>query len=133
LDSRSFDTCLVLGAITVADIVISDESKVAFTAAKKAAEFVRVSTTYFSLSITTSLTTSTLAAIRILLMQRASRKAGLQQNTAYSRVAEVVIESAILYSVPLLLYVVLEAVRNNAFYYAQNIHGQTTVRDISFH
>ncbi|KAJ7911954.1 hypothetical protein B0H13DRAFT_2660298 [Mycena leptocephala] len=103
-------------------------------AEQTAAKFVSLNTVYFSLSIATSLTTTLLIALRILLVQR-SLQAVLNARGAVDRdgqlthkdlnpVIEILIESAILYSVTLLTFVVFDIEKSANLTYAQNVHAQ---------
>ncbi|KAJ6579075.1 hypothetical protein DFH09DRAFT_979748 [Mycena vulgaris] len=117
-------TGVVLGGIIISDQVIALRSLEPFVVVKKSHEFVRFSTIYFSLSVATSLTTTFLIALRILLVQHSSKKAGTGTYHDFNPVLEILIESALLYSVTLLTFVVLDVEKNINLYYAQNIHAQ---------
>ncbi|KAF9485686.1 hypothetical protein BDN70DRAFT_538302 [Pholiota conissans] len=86
-------------------------------------KFMSFSNVFFSLSIGTSLTTTLLITLRIALVQRRLRKAGLK-ITSYSALIEILVESAAMYSVTLLLFVILQSTKNEALFYPQNIHAQ---------
>lgn len=115
----------VFAGLIISDQVIALSTKEAFTMAKKSAEFVTFSTVYFSLSIATSLTTTLLITLRILIVQRASKNN--MQKDSFNPIIEILIESAALYSVTLLIFVVLVITKNSNVYYAQNIHAQMAV------
>ncbi|GJE88565.1 hypothetical protein PsYK624_046480 [Phanerochaete sordida] len=100
------------------------ESNITYVAVQKAREFTTLSTVYFALSISTSLTTTLLIALRVLLVQHAARKAGMGRYSPYNSVIEILVESAVLYSATLLTFVALNTRKDINFYYAQNIHAQ---------
>ncbi|KAJ6590678.1 hypothetical protein DFH09DRAFT_1245111 [Mycena vulgaris] len=93
----------ILAGFIISDQVIALKSLEAFNIAKKSEEFIKFSTVYFSLSVATSLTMTLLITLRILL---------------------IFIESAVLYSTTLLMFVVLDLRKDVNIYYAQNIHAQ---------
>ncbi|KAJ7649363.1 hypothetical protein DFH06DRAFT_1475776, partial [Mycena polygramma] len=115
----------VLAGIIVANQVTAAQRSEAFAAAKKSTEFIQLSTIYFSLSVATSLSTTFLITLRIVLLQRMSKRLG---NGAHSRslnsIIEILIESALLYSVVLLAFVILDVKKDVNLGYAQNIHAQ---------
>ncbi|KAF7323962.1 hypothetical protein MKEN_00617700 [Mycena kentingensis (nom. inval.)] len=120
---------VVLGGIIISDQVIARRTSEPFTAARKAAEFVNLSGIYFSLSVATSLFTTLLITFRIVLVQRASKHAGLSKSTRgsnndFNTVIEILVESAVLYSATLLTFVVLLLKKDVSAYYAQNVHAQ---------
>ncbi|KAJ7649364.1 hypothetical protein DFH06DRAFT_1475777 [Mycena polygramma] len=118
---------VVLAGFIVADQVNAARSSEAFAAAKTSTRFVQFSTIYFSLSVATSLTTASLIALRLLLVQRMSKRRGSgAHNQSINSIIEIPIESALLYSVTLLTMVVLDVKKNVNFGYAQNIHAQMT-------
>lgn len=117
---------LVLAGFIISDQVGALRSSEAFTVAKKSAEFVRLSTIYFSLSVATSLTTTLLISLRILLLRRMPRKT--ETGHTFNPLLEIPIESALLYSVTLLTFLALDVRKDANLYYAQNIHAQMTVR-----
>ncbi|KAJ7852670.1 hypothetical protein B0H14DRAFT_2759781 [Mycena olivaceomarginata] len=114
----------VLAGFIISDQVGALRSSEAFTVAKKSAEFVRLSTIYFSLSVATSLTTTLLISLRILLLRRTLRKT--ETGHTFNPLLEIPIESALLYSVTLLTFVALDVRKDANLYYAQNIHAQMT-------
>ncbi|KAJ7173011.1 hypothetical protein C8R43DRAFT_679035 [Mycena crocata] len=114
----------VLAGIIVSDQVVALRSLEAFTVAKKSAEFVKFSTIYFSLSVATSLTTTFLITVRILLVQRMSKQTGTGSHRSFNPIMEILIESAVLYSVTLLTFVVLDVKKDTSVFYAQNVHAQ---------
>ncbi|KAJ6620459.1 hypothetical protein B0H10DRAFT_2021686 [Mycena sp. CBHHK59/15] len=114
----------ILAGFIISDQVIALRSLEAFTIAKKSEEFVKLSTVYFSLSVATSLTTTFLISLRILLVQRMSRITGTGSHRNYNPIMEIPVESAVLYSVTLLTFVVLDVKKDVNVYYAQNIHAQ---------
>ncbi|KAJ7479717.1 hypothetical protein FB451DRAFT_1031540, partial [Mycena latifolia] len=114
----------ILAGFMISDQVVAEQSSEAFTIAKKSADFVRHSTIYFSLSVATSLTTTFLITLRILLVQRMSKKAGTGSHRTFNPIMEILIESAALYSATLLIFVVLDVKKDTNLYYAQNIHAQ---------
>lgn len=128
LDINSSHSSPVLAGLIVSDQVIATSSKIAFTVTQKTEEFVTLSTVYFALSIATSLTTTLLISLRIGLVQRAAKKAGIAKRNTYNAVIEILVESAVLYSATLLIFVVLNTRKNINFYYPQNIHAQVAVR-----
>jgi len=114
----------ILAGFIISDQVVALRSLEAFTIAKKSEEFVKFSTVYFSLSVATSLTTTLLITLRILLVQRVSKQNGVNNGRTFNPIVEILIESAVLYSVTLLTFVVLDIEKNVNVYYAQNIHAQ---------
>jgi hypothetical protein len=102
-------------------------------AAQKAAKFVKFSTVFFSLSIATSLMTALLIAARIISVQRVTGKAGIGTRNSYNSIIEIVVESAAIYSVTLIAFIIV-LVRphtTTAQYFSQNIHAQIAVRHIA--
>ena len=69
------------------------------------------------MSIGTSLTTAALITARVLYVQRALRRSG-------KAIIEIVVESAVLYSITLLIFLVWDVTKNPNVFYAQNIHAQ---------
>lgn len=118
---------LVLGGLIINDQVVALRSLEPYTVAKSSEEFVKFSTVYFSLSVATSLTTTLLISTRILLVQRMFRINGTGSHRTFNPVIEILVESAVLYSVTLLTFVVLDIKKDVNVYYAQNIHGQMAV------
>ncbi|KAI0312427.1 hypothetical protein OF83DRAFT_659555 [Amylostereum chailletii] len=116
-------TGAVLAGLIINDQVVALDSDVPYTVVQKTKQFVTLSSAYFALSISTSLTTTLLITLRVLLVQRASRKFGVKRNP-YSAVIEILVESAVLYSATLLIFVVLNSRKDTNFYFAQNIHAQ---------
>ncbi|KAJ7895717.1 hypothetical protein B0H13DRAFT_2034904 [Mycena leptocephala] len=114
----------VLAGLIINDQVTALRSSEAFVVAKKSQEFVNLSTVYFSLSVATSLTTTFLISLRIILVQRMSKKHGSATYQAFNPIMEILIESAVLYSVTMLTFVVLDVKKDVNVYYAQNIHAQ---------
>ncbi|KAJ7695400.1 hypothetical protein B0H17DRAFT_1008470 [Mycena rosella] len=114
----------ILAGFIISDQVVALRSLEAFTVAKKSEEFVKFSTVYFSLSVATSLTTTLLITLRIIFVQRMSKKNGTGTYHTFNPIMEILIESAVLYSVTLLTFVVLDIRKNTNVYYAQNIHAQ---------
>ncbi|KAJ7791793.1 hypothetical protein B0H14DRAFT_2395297 [Mycena olivaceomarginata] len=114
----------VLAGFIVSDQVTALKSLEPFTVAKKSEQFVQLSTIYFSLSVATSLTTTFLITLRILLVQRMSKKTGTGSHRSFNPIMEILVESAVLYSVSLLTFVVLDVKKDINVYYAQNIHAQ---------
>jgi len=110
----------VLAGMIISDQVTALSTKEAFTVAKKSAEFVTLSTAYFSMSIATSLSTALLITARVLYVQRALRRSG-------KAIIEIVVESAVLYSITLLIFLVWDVTKNPNVFYAQNIHAQMAV------
>ncbi|KAJ7027970.1 hypothetical protein C8F04DRAFT_964554, partial [Mycena alexandri] len=91
---------------------------------KKSQEFIKLSTVYFSLSVATSSTTTFLISLRIVLVQKMSKRTETGSAHSFNPIMEILIESAVLYSVTLLTFVVLDIKKNTNVYYAQNIHAQ---------
>ncbi|GJE89920.1 hypothetical protein PsYK624_060320 [Phanerochaete sordida] len=121
--------CATIAGAVLAGFVISVqadalESNITYVAVQKEREFTTLITAYFTLSISTSLTTTLLISLRVLLVQRAARSVGMEKYSAYTHVVEILVESAALYSATLLVFVVLNTRMNINFYYAQNIHAQ---------
>jgi hypothetical protein len=117
----------VLGTIACVEQVITIEGKDGFIPQRFAQQAIDITTAYFALSIATSLTTSTLITLRIVLLQRFSHNAGIQSSTRYQRIIEVVAESAILYSITLLSYLISTARRGVVQTYFQSVHSQVVV------
>ncbi|KAJ7487816.1 hypothetical protein FB451DRAFT_990558, partial [Mycena latifolia] len=108
----------------VSDQVVALRSLEAFTITKKSEECIKFSTVYFSLSVATSLTTTLLITMRILLVQRMSKETGAGSHRTFNPIMEILIESAVLYCVTLLTFVVLDVKKDVNVYYAHNIHAQ---------
>lgn len=98
----------------------------AFTSIKRRNDFLAFSTAYFVLSIATSLFTTTFLALRIVMVQRAAVKATGHRKNPFSAAVEIPVESAALYSLTLLIFVILNVTKNVNAFYAQNIHAQMT-------
>lgn len=92
--------------------------------------FVKFTTPYLALSCATSLLTTSLIAAKIFMIQREFKGIGTQSNhrQSHAKVVEMIVESAVLYSVNLLVFVVLTAMKNISLSYPQNIHPQIAVR-----
>lgn len=99
-------------------------------AQEKTGQFVTLSTVFFSMSIATSLTTALLIALRIISVERMTRKAGVGTGKTYNFIIEVVVESAAIYSATLLTYIIVITGHHTAtaLYYAENIYAQFAVR-----
>lgn len=120
--------CSVLAALALhtEDVLLLDSNLPVDVIQTDSRNFVNFSRAFFSLSIATSLMTTLLITLRIALVQREMRKAGLK-ITSYSALIEILVESAAMYSVTLLLFVILQSIKNEALYYPQNIHAQIAV------
>jgi len=120
-----------LAAVLISDQVIAARSKEAFTAAKKSLEFVKLSTIYFSLSMATSLSTTFLIALRITSTQQRRMRTGHEDANLMmaqkwrNLLTETIIESAAIYSLTLMSFVILLVKKSGNVYYAQNIFAQT--------
>lgn len=125
----------MLAGIIISDQVIALRSTEPFTVAKKSQEFISLSTVYFSLSLATSLTTTLLIAWKLFSgnEKSTSRTAQFDQQKYRNPWIEIPIESAVLYSTTLLIFLVLDVRKNKNIYYAQNIHAQVTVRNLPTH
>jgi hypothetical protein len=121
---------LVMGGLTVSDQIILSRHPGSFFAAQKTADVVKFSTAFFTSSIATGLMTAILISGRILSVQRSALKAGVGGSNRYSSIIEIVVESAIVYSVTLLAFVIIltgpEAPTPQL--YVENIHSQIAVR-----
>ncbi|KAJ7274949.1 hypothetical protein C8J57DRAFT_1062642, partial [Mycena rebaudengoi] len=117
-------TGAVLAGFIISDQVANLRTLEPFTVAKKTQEFVNISTVYFSLSVATSLTTMLLINLRIFLVQRHMKKTGIISRGNFNPVIEILIESAVLYSATLLVFVVFDVQKIVNLSYAQNIHAQ---------
>ncbi|KAJ7053312.1 hypothetical protein C8F01DRAFT_1260644 [Mycena amicta] len=118
-------TGAVLAGIIVNDQVVARRSSEPFIVAKKSAEFISLSSVYFSLSMATSLTTTLFIALRVILVQRSASSIGARITTRrFNPIMEILVESAVLYSLTLLTFVALNAQKSVNVYYAQNIHAQ---------
>ncbi|KDR71299.1 hypothetical protein GALMADRAFT_143993 [Galerina marginata CBS 339.88] len=118
-------TGIVLAGLAIHSKVVLQEANVAVNVIQQHSRtFVSMSNAFFSLSIATSLTATVLISLRIFLSQRAFRKAGLKFS--YNSVIEIVVESAALYSITLLLFVIFESQHNALLYYPQEIHAQVS-------
>lgn len=84
---------------------------------------------YYGLSLATSLYASFLIAIRVILAQRDSDRAGVKDQSirTYSRIIELVVESFLIHSVNLLAYVILTARKDHSLSYPQNLIPQVAV------
>jgi len=69
--------------------------------------FANLATPYFGISLATSLITTSLIALRIFMIQREMRGVGMRAQGSYSKILEILIESAALYSINLLVFVIL--------------------------
>ncbi|EEB91512.1 hypothetical protein MPER_10114, partial [Moniliophthora perniciosa FA553] len=120
-------TCgIAMAARFIVAQVTLETSGDAFTSIKRMQDFVAFSTAYFVLSIATSLFTTFLLALRIILVQRAAVKATGHRKNPFSAAIEIPVESAALYSLSLLIFVILNVTKNVNAFYAQNIHAQMT-------
>ncbi|KAL0577689.1 hypothetical protein V5O48_004293 [Marasmius crinis-equi] len=117
---------VALAARFVVALLTLESSGDAFTAIKRQHDFVAFSTAYFVLSIATSVITTFFLAMRIILVQRAAFKATGRRDNPFSAAIEIPVESAVLYSISLLIFVVLNVTKNPNAFYAQNIHAQVT-------
>lgn len=92
--------------------------------------FANFTTPYEALSLTTSLLTTLLIIFRVYLVQRTSRKLGIDtkgQFGQYSRIIEILVESAALYSVNLIAFLVLTVRKDIRLSYPELIHPQIAV------
>ncbi|ESK85842.1 hypothetical protein Moror_2366 [Moniliophthora roreri MCA 2997] len=120
-------TCgIAMAARFIVAQVTLETSGDAFTSIKRMQDFVSFSTAYFVLSIATSLSTTFLLALRIVMVQRAAVKATGHRKNPFSAAIEIPVESAALYSLTLLIFVILNVTKNVNAFYAQNIHAQMT-------
>jgi len=116
-----------LAGVTIFDQVVADRSHEATIATKKKADFIRISTVYFALSIATSLLTTMMITFRILSVHYAcadEMKQRRRLGRTYRLVIETLVESAAIYSVTLIIFIVLLTHKNVNVYYAQSIHAQ---------
>lgn len=92
--------------------------------------FIKLSTPYFILSLATSLYSTAFISLRIMLFQREMNSLGInsQYKRRYSRVVEIVIESATLNSVNLIAFVVFTVRKSGNLDWPQDIQPQIAVR-----
>lgn len=117
----------MIAGVIIADQVLASTIKVPFTVAKKSSEFVTLSIVYFWMSIATSLMTTSLIIFRILQVQRMSPESGSHRR--FRPAIEIIVESAILYSVTLIIFTALDVIKTSNVFFAQNIHAQMAVRN----
>jgi len=88
--------------------------------------FVTFSTPYFALSLVTSLYSTIFIAVRVLLVQYQMRKLGVgsQFQGSYSRMLEIIFESAVIYSVNMIVFVALTQEKTVKLDWPQEIHPQ---------
>jgi hypothetical protein len=103
------------------------------TAAEAEHQFIIYSTAFFSLSIATSLMTCLLTAGRIINVQRATTSVRLDSESPYRSTIEIVVESAAIYSVTLLVFIIILTRDDNptSQYFAQSVHAQFAVSELS--
>lgn len=92
--------------------------------------FAEFTTPYEALSLTTSLLTTGLIAYRIFMVQRSCRRLGIDTKGrfgSYSRILEILVESAAIYSVNLIAFVILTARKDIRLSYPELIHPQISV------
>jgi len=77
------------------------------------------------MSIVTSLTTTSLIIFRIIQVQRISPESGGHRK--FRPVIEIIVESAILYSVTLIVFTALDVTKSSNVFFAQNVHAQMAV------
>jgi hypothetical protein len=99
-------------------------------ASQKAAQFVTFSTVFFSLSIATSFMTALLIAARIIAVQRTTGKAGIGDRNTYNSAVEIVVESAAIYCVTLLAFIIVLTRHNTptSQFFTVGVHSQISVR-----
>jgi hypothetical protein len=87
-------------------------------------KFIDFATPYFSLSLVTTCLSTLLIIFRIITMtERTTRK-----SRGYSRVIEIIVESALLYSIAMAIFLPLLVTDSSNDAYAQAVVGQITVR-----
>lgn len=91
--------------------------------------FVTFSTPYFALSLVTSLYSTVFIALRVLLVQYQMRRLGVESQFqgSYSRMIEIIFESAVIYSVNMIAFVALTQEKTVKLDWPQNIHPQIAV------
>ncbi len=91
--------------------------------------FITFSTPYFALSLVTSLYSTIFIAVRVLLVQYQMRKLGVgsQFQGNYSRMLEIIFESAVIYSVNMIVFVALTQEKTVKLDWPQEIHPQIAV------
>ncbi|KAK7441591.1 hypothetical protein VKT23_016583 [Stygiomarasmius scandens] len=118
---------LGLGIVAIYSAVLSDVAREPLDQVKQTRNFVVFSIAYFSTSIATSITATFLITLRIIIVQKSTAETSLSKNKLsqrYKGVIEIIVESAVLYSITLLIMVVFIATKNTNVYYPQNIHAQ---------
>ncbi|KAK7444833.1 hypothetical protein VKT23_015150 [Stygiomarasmius scandens] len=119
---------IALAIIAIYSVVQSDIAHDPTEVGKQAHRFVSFSTAYFSTSIATSVIATSLIILRILLVQWSNAKfvsSGREgRGNPYRHVIEIVVESAALYSITLLIFIIFLETKNPNLYYAQNVHAQ---------
>ena len=93
--------------------------------------FANFTTPYEALSLTTSLSTTLLIIYRVYMVQRTTRQLGIATKGrfgSYSRIVEILVESAALYSVNLIAFIVLTVRKDIRLSYPELIHPQVAVR-----
>jgi len=88
--------------------------------------FVMVTTPYFILSLVTSLYSTVLISLRVILVQREMYKLGIesQYKRQYSRMVEIIVESAALNSINLIAFVILTERKSGNLDWPQDIQPQ---------
>jgi len=88
--------------------------------------FITFSTPYFALSLVTSLYSTVFIALRVLLVQLQMRRLGVETKYqgSYSRMIEIIFESAVIYSVNMIAFVALTQEKTVKLDWPQNIHPQ---------
>ncbi|KAF7306277.1 hypothetical protein MIND_00418600 [Mycena indigotica] len=124
----------VLAGILIRYQLTALRASTPFVVEQTAAKFLKINTIYFSLSIATSLTTTFLIVLRIVLVQLAARATrrtpGVEGSNGqlaakdFNFIIEILVESAMLYSVTLLTFVVFDLHKSANAIYAQNIQSQ---------
>lgn len=119
---------VVLAVISIVGQVLVTQSR---TPGVVPLHFVKFSTPYLTLSCATSQLTTALIAVRIFQVQREFKSIGSQpfHRRSHAKVVEIIVESAVIYSVNLLVFVVLTAMKSINLSYPQNIHPQIAVRN----
>jgi len=115
---------LVLGALLVQYQVEGSQAGTPAIAAKFAGKFVALATVYFSLSVATSLSTTLLIALRIVLVQRGTRRHLGRNASNFNPIIEILVESAALYSATLIIFVASDVNKSPNLTFAQDVHSQ---------
>ena len=120
-----------LAIVAIFSAVRSDENRLSLNDFKDTNNYIVFSTAALSISIATSIGATFLITVRIMKAQRSTARAfpGRQAENRYNGTIEIVAESAVLYSMSLLVLIIFIVTKNSNVYYPQNIHAQISVSD----